>query len=120
MASLMMDKLQNLLGREVAIATMDGTALKGILENFDEETIVLQDVIELFKTELKWDTPVVSPHGGAGGKADSTSVDAYGIIDTSKLRSSLKRVYIRYIYVVHVWPWEMADSRGDIDQYTLL
>jgi len=119
----MMEKLQALLGREIAVVTMDGTTLKGILENFDDDTLILQDVKELFKKELKWDVPAVSPHSSEDAGSDagaSSSVDAYGVIDTSKLRKSLKRVLIRYIYIVQIWPWEMADAREDIDQYTLL
>ena len=116
--SLIMEKLQSLLGREVVVVTIDGTTLKGVLENFDTDTIILQDVKELYKTELKWDTPMVSPH--AEGQDATSSVDAYGVVDTSKLRSSLKRVLIRYMYVIQIWPWELSDARKDISQYTLL
>ncbi|MDP6155254.1 MAG: hypothetical protein QGH39_08680 [Candidatus Thermoplasmatota archaeon] len=116
--SLMMEKLQSLLGREIAIVTIDGCTLKGVLENFDNDTVILQDVKELYKVELKWDTPKVSPH--AEGTDATSSVDAYGVVDTSKLRSSLKRVLIRYMYVIQIWPWELSDARKDISQYTLL
>jgi len=116
--SLMMEKLQSLLGREIAVVTIDGCTLKGVLENFDNDTVILQDVKELYKVELKWDTPKVSPH--AEGTDATSSVDAYGVVDTSKLRSSLKRVLIRYMYVIQIWPWELSDARRDISQYTLL
>lgn len=116
--SLMMERLQQLLGRELVVLTIDGTALKGVLENFDNDTVILQDVKELYKKELKWSTPTISPHS-AGSDATS-SVDAYGVVDTTKLRSSLKRVLIRYMYIIQVWPWETADARKDISQYTLL
>ncbi len=116
--SLMTEKLQSLLGREIVVLTIDGSALKGVLENFDNDTVILQDVKELYKKELKWDTPTISPH--STGSDATQSVDAYGVVDTSKLRSSLKRVLIRYMYVIQIWPWELADARKDISQYTLL
>ena len=105
--SIIMDHLRELLGKELVVVCLDGGTYRGRLEKYDEEALVMQEVLELNPKDLRWIEPQVSPQ--ADGDIAS-QVDAYGNIDTRRLRVSLRYVIIRLESVSRIWPWLPVDS----------
>ena len=105
--SIILDQLRELLGKELVVTCLDGSAFRGRLEKYDEESIVMQEVLELNKKDLRWMEPQVSPQA----EGDITAqIDAYGSIDTRRLRVSLRYVIIRIESISRIWPWLPAES----------
>ena len=59
--SIIMDHLRELLGKELIVVCTDHAAYRGRLEKYDEESIVIQEVLELNRKDLRWTEPQVSP-----------------------------------------------------------
>lgn len=105
--TIMMDQLRELLGKELVAVCLDGAAYRGRLEKYDDESIVLQEVLELNPKDLRWIEPQVSPQadGDLGGQ-----IDAYGSIDTRRMRVSLRHCIIRIDTISRIWPWLPMDT----------
>lgn len=115
--ALIQEQLRDLLGKELAVVCTDGSAFKGRLEKFDDEAIVLQETLELRKEDLRWVEPTVSPRMDT---ADiSSHIDAYGVVDTSKLRVSLRTVIIRIATISRIWPWMPVSGAAELKRYPL-
>jgi len=61
--------LDDLLGRDILVVTMDSRTFKGRLVEYDEEAMLLDSVIETSTREIKWRKPEVAlpASGGSGG-----------------------------------------------------
>jgi len=62
--------LDDLLGRDILVVTMDSRTFKGRLVEYDEEAMLLDDVIETSTREIKWRRPEVAlpaTSSGSGG-----------------------------------------------------
>ncbi len=105
--TLIQDQLRELLGKELALVCTDGVAFRGRLEKYDAEAMVLQEVLELSKSDMRWKEPTVSPRSHEN---ISSHIDAYGVVDTQRLRVALRTVVIRLGTVSRIWPWAPSDS----------
>ncbi len=86
---------------------LDGSAYRGRLEKYDDEAVVLQEVLELNMKDLRWTEPQVSPQSDGDITAQ---IDAYGSIDTRRMRVSLRYVIITLESITRIWPWVPAES----------
>ena len=61
--------LDDLLGQDILVVTMDSRTFKGRLVEYDEEAMLLDSVIETSTREIKWRKPEVAlpASGGSGG-----------------------------------------------------
>jgi small nuclear ribonucleoprotein (snRNP)-like protein len=116
--TIVQDQFRELLGKELAVVCVDGNAYKGRLEKFDDEAIVLHETLELRKEDLRWVEPTVSPR--MEGSDLTGQIDAYGVVDTQKLRVSLRTVIIRINTISRIWPWIPFETTTDIKRYALI
>ncbi|MFP4000826.1 MAG: hypothetical protein ACOCTN_04045 [Candidatus Natronoplasma sp.] len=100
LSSLMEKKMKKLRG-EVLIAVMDdGEAFLGKLRDFDEDTLILNEVYEGPSSEIKWET--------LGEEDDQSPEMGYGFVDW--VRVNLEEVYLRVNHVSRIWPWEHIEG----------
>ena len=92
------DELEKLINKKLALVMSDGSKFRGTLTNFDDQTLVLEDVLELSE-RLKWIKPVIST-------AESTEITSVDGISERQERGYLPRVIIYLSHVSRIWPWE--------------
>lgn len=105
--SLLLGQLGNYKGKRIAVVLVDGTRLKGKLSDYDDETMILEDVTELQGNH--WVRPLISrslgleiPHpGNEGGKNDHEDYSQ------KKDQGVLVKVIIRVMHIIRIWPWEL-------------
>ena len=115
--TLIQDILRELLGKEVAIVCLDSGTFRGRLEKYDPEALVLQEVLELSVSDMRWKEPTVSPRANDD---ISGHIDAYGVIDTHRLRVALRTVIVRIDTISRIWPWNpMESGMADFKRYSV-
>ena len=94
------DEMTELLHTEIALIMNDGQAYRGILEKFDKDTIVLENVYETSNEEIDW---VESENK----KGHNTTIRGY----VPWRRVTLPKLIARTEMVLRIWPWSV-DSSG--------
>lgn len=114
--SLLKDKLSQLREKELLVVMIDGRGFKGRLTEFDEETIILKDVIETSTKELRWRVPTIAlPHS-----EEVIRKQMGGIIvgDTGSTLVKLNEVVIRINNIVRIWVWAPEEIKElEVEQY---
>ncbi len=64
--------LDDLLGRDILVVTVDSRTYKGRLIEFDEEAMLLDNVIETSTREVRWKKPEVALPSGPGTEGGNT------------------------------------------------
>ena len=90
----LVDELEELTNTEIAVVMNDGQAYRGTLSGFDEETIILTNILETSNQDVDW----VESGGGKKGP----SIKGY----MHWRRITLPRLIIRSQMVLRVWPWQ--------------
>lgn len=110
--------MRNNLGKEIAIECTDGNVYRGRLERYDTEAISLLETMQFILSEMRWADPILSPRGDT---ADiGSQIDAFGQVDTKKIRVSLKSVFIRIETISRIWPWIPPDQSAGQAGYMLV
>lgn len=106
LSTLLQKKLKRLKGEKLIVVMDDETAFLGVLQGFDEETIVLTEVCEGPSYEIKWK----SLEEGTNGKREGTSEDVAGFVDWVCV--NLEEVYLRVDHISRIWPWKHKTKEG--------
>ena len=92
--TIMDEKLTALLGHDIIVVQVDGRVFKGRLAEFDEEAIILEDVVETSTTDLKWRVPIAAvpqaQRGETAGEGEPNVV-------------RLTKVIIRMATILRIW-----------------
>lgn len=115
--SIIQEMFRELVDKEVAVTCIDGRSYRGRLERYDDQAIVLQEVLELSKDDYQWTDPTVSPRSDGD---ISGHIDVYGAVDTRKLVVSLRCVVIRTSTITRIWPWQPKDAvAGPVTRFSI-
>lgn len=93
------DELKNLVDNEIAIVMNDGMTYRGILKNFDEETIVMEQVFEASRGQIDW---IKTSDGNNSGPT------LKGYLHWRKI--TLPKLYARTDRVLRIWPWMPSEN----------
>ena len=105
--SLIQTKLKQHVGQEIVVVMVDNRAFRGTLVEFDEETLVLRNVVEALPNNAAgWEEPTVST--GIIQKV-VTWHGTFSHEDTSAQVVKLKDVMIRLAHVLRVWEFSMKN-----------
>ena len=105
--SLMSNKLKSYVGLEIVVVMVDNRAFRGTLVEFDDQTLVLNDVVEALPNNAAgWDEPTVST--GIVHKA-VTWQGTFSHDDTRADVVRLKDVMIRTTGVLRIWEWSLKN-----------
>ena len=115
--SIVQEQFRELVDKELAVTCVDGKSYRGRLERYDDEAIVLQEVLELSKEDYQWIDPTVSPRSDGGDI--SSHIDVYGAVDTRKLLVSLRHVIIRIDTISRIWPWQPKDAQANVTRFSI-
>lgn len=118
MTTILQKKLKELMQKEVLIVMEDGRGFKGRLVEFDEEYIVLRDVIESSTVELRWRVPLVA----LPPSEKDTKLGEGGIMvgDTGSKLVKLNEVIIRIPMILRIWTWtpeKVKEEDFDVEKY---
>lgn len=89
------DELTKLVDTEVAVIMNDGHAYRGILNRFDTEILVLENIYETSNQEIEW-VKTKDP--------DDDKVKTKGYLPWRKV--TLPNLIIRLPMVLRIWPWQ--------------
>jgi small nuclear ribonucleoprotein (snRNP)-like protein len=105
--SLLENKLRVLVGSEIVVVMADNRAYRGTLVEFDDQTIVLRNVVEALPNNAAgWEEPTVST--GIVHKV-VTYQGVFSHEDTSADVVKLKDVCIRVSGVLRIWEFSMKN-----------
>lgn len=98
---LLQKRLQELMNKEILVIMEDGKGFKGKLVEYDDEYIVLREVIEGSIDELKWRAPMLAlpiteKNAGLGGIT---------VGDSGSRLVKLNEVIIRISMILRIWLW---------------
>ena len=106
--SLLETKLRPLVGSEIVVVMSDNRAYRGVLVEFDAETIVLRNVVEALPNNAAgWEEPTVST--GIAHKV-VTYQGVFSHDDTSAEIVKLKDVMIRTSGVLRIWEFSLKNT----------
>lgn len=116
--SILQKRLKELLQKEMLIVMEDGRGFKGKLVEYDDEYIVLKDVIESSTVELRWRVPLVALPPSEKG----TDLDKEGLTigDTGSKLVKLREVMIRIPMILRIWTWtpeKVKEEDFDVEKY---
>lgn len=116
--SLLQKKLKELMNKEMLIVMEDGRGFKGRLVEYDDEYIILKDVIESSTVELRWRVPLVA----LPPSEKSTKLGEGGITvgDTGSKLVKLNEVMIRIPMILRIWTWapeKVKEDDFDVEKY---
>jgi small nuclear ribonucleoprotein (snRNP)-like protein len=94
------DELGNFVNNEIAIVMNDGMTYRGKLVNFDDETIILEQVYEASHGQVDW---IKTSDAGNGG---GTTMKGY--LNWRKV--TLPKLYARTDRILRIWPWKPAEQ----------
>lgn len=89
----LVDELKDLSNKEIVIIMNDGQAYRGNLVDFDEDTIVMNNVLETSNQDIDW---VESE-----GKKGPSTIKGY----LHWRRITLPKLIVRNEMVLRIWPW---------------
>jgi small nuclear ribonucleoprotein (snRNP)-like protein len=105
--TLFEDKLKTLAGQEIVVVMADNRAFRGILVEFDPETLVMRNVVEALPNNASgWEEPTSST--GIVHKVVSWS-GVFSHEDTTAEVVKLKDVMIRTSGILRIWEWSMKN-----------
>jgi len=88
------EHLNGLVDKEVFVVQTDGRGFKGVLREYDEDILVLDDVVETSTRELTWRRPVVAiPHSDRGDGKEESYV------------AILRELVIKMDHIMRIWTW---------------
>ncbi|UCH88689.1 MAG: hypothetical protein JSV49_10620 [Thermoplasmata archaeon] len=94
------DELKKLVNNEIAIVMNDGMTYRGILTNYDEETIVMENVFEASRGQVDWIATADAKN--SGGKT------LKGYLHWRKI--TLPKLLARTDRVLRIWPWRPSEK----------
>jgi small nuclear ribonucleoprotein (snRNP)-like protein len=101
--SVLQSKLQDIHEGEVVVVTKDGRAFRGTLDDYDDECLVLEDVVEgTTENGRGWEEPTVST-GYVEKVVTWQGVYNHGEPDADVVR--LQDVVLRLDGVLRFWAW---------------
>jgi len=107
--TILQKHLNELIGKDIVLVMSDGQAFKGKLSAFDEENIMLTDVMESRATDARWREALVTvPSAGIEGVGGSGIM--IGDSGTSMLK--LTTVILRIQHISRVWLWKPETPEG--------
>lgn len=101
LATLLQKKLKKLKKQKIIVVMDGGKAFLGVLEEFDDGTIVLSQVFEGPSSKIEWESI---------GDEDKSRDDMYGFVDWVCV--NLEEVYLRVDHISRIWPWEHREKKG--------
>lgn len=93
-------ELEKLQDQDIAIVMNDGMTYRGRLVDFDEETIVMENVYEASGHQVDW---IKSCDANEGG---SSTLKGY----MQWRRITLPKLLARTEMILRVWPWVVMDE----------
>ena len=102
---ILSQELEKYKGRRIAVVMVDGARLKGKVVNYDDRTIILEDVVELL--DNKWVRPLISRSFGSDLNKPHAPTPADKHDPKDKDAGVLVKVIIHTRHVVRIWPWEL-------------
>jgi len=96
---LLVEELQALLHKEIAIIMSDGQAYRGKLVKFDKDIIIMKEIYETTNQEIDWVE--------TKGSGKSTTIKGY--IPWRKV--TLPRLIARVDTIMRIWPWTPGDPK---------
>ena len=105
--TLLQNKLTTLTGQEIVVVMADNRAFRGILVEFDADTLVLRNVVEALPNNASgWEEPTSST--GIVHKVVTWN-GVFSHEDTSAEVVKLKDVMIRTSGILRIWEWSMKN-----------
>lgn len=105
--TLLSNKLKSLSGQEIVVVMVDNRAFRGVLVEFDDDTIVLRNVVEALPNNASgWEEPTSST--GIVHKV-VTYQGVFSHEDTTAEVVKLKDVMIRTTGVLRIWEWSLKN-----------
>lgn len=105
--SIFTSKLKDLVGQEIVVVMVDNRAFRGKLVEHDDDTIVLNSVVEALPNNAAgWEEPTAST------AIVHKVVTWQGVFSHDDARADvvrLKDVIIRAQHVLRVWEWSMRN-----------
>jgi len=104
---LLQAKLKGLISQEIVVVMIDNRAFRGTLIEFDDETIVLRNVVEALPNNASgWEEPTSST--GISHKV-VTWQGVFSHEDTTADIVKLKDVMIQATGVLRIWEWSLKN-----------
>lgn len=107
LGSLLEKKLKALKEDKILIVMDDGLAFQGILEDFDKNTVVLNDVYQGSSKEINW-SDISEIREESENIEDESSL---GFIDWTYV--NMKEVYIRVDHISRIWIWAKKEREKE-------
>lgn len=105
--SLLETKLRTQVGQEIVVVMVDNRAFRGVLVDFDADTIILRNVVEALPNNAAgWEEPTAST--GIVHKV-VTWQGTFSHDDTRAEVVKLKDVMIRTSHVLRIWEWSIKN-----------
>lgn len=105
--TLLESKLKSSVGQEIVVVMVDNRAFRGILVDFDTETLILRNVVEALPNNASgWEEPTSST---AIVQKIVTWQGVFSHEDTSAEVVKLKDVMIRLSGVLRIWEWSIRN-----------
>jgi small nuclear ribonucleoprotein (snRNP)-like protein len=107
--AILQKHLGDVVGKEIVLVMSDGQAFKGKLSAFDDENIMLTDVMESRAADARWREALVTvpTTGFEGGGGRGIMIGDSG---TSMLK--LTTVILRIRHVSRIWLWKPETPEG--------
>jgi len=96
----LIDELEILKNSEIAIVMNDGMTYRGLLKNFDEDVVVLEQVFEAYRGQVDWIKSSSAQNGG------SSKLEGY----LSWRRITLPKLFARTDRILRIWPWILPEK----------
>lgn len=107
--AILQEHLKNMMNKDIVIVMTDGQAFKGKLRSYDDNSLILEEVMEARATDARWREALVTvpvsdfESGGAGGIM---------IGDTGSSMLKLTTVIIMLPHISRIWIWAPKKPEG--------
>jgi len=107
--SILSELLEKMLNRDIVVVMDDGMAFKGILKRYDDEGLLLIDVMETKASDGRWREALITVPSSS---EEGSIMGGIMLGDTGSSMLKLTSVYISLAHVSRVWIWSPEKPTG--------